>query len=74
MKCRYLTATTSWHAYDPELFHSKSLLPECQIYQNSTTPQRHFGRSSKSDKGSATKTTHSMGLWQGKQETLFQIE
>ena len=55
-------ATTSWHAYDADLVKSKSSLKECLIYENSTRPQRQDSASRKIHK---TKSSGSLGLWQG---------
>lgn len=55
-------ATTSWHVYDADLIKSKSLLKECQVYENSTRPQRQDSAGRKTHK---TKSSGSMGLWQG---------
>ena len=69
---RCLMATTSWHAYDQDLVQSRSLLLECQIFQNSTIPQHYSSRSSRSERSSLAKTYHSMGLWPGNSKT-YQI-
>ena len=64
IRTRCLIATTSWHAYDQDLVLSRSLLPECQMFQNSTIPQHYSSRSSRGHK-----TYHSMGLWPGNSNT-----